>query len=176
MCSAEVGWGARDGDRRNAIGKCFRTENPNDPLDDQSGMALTASGTPGVTAHPTPAPTRTPSPRPSLSPSLSPRPSRTPSRAPVATSAAPRAQGACGRTAGAAAAVTVTAVNVGTAVTGYGPEGDTEPLPMAIAAMPSGGSWLAWLGTNGRVYLGKLDCDDHLAGTMAAMRVPWLVR
>jgi hypothetical protein len=60
--------------------------------------------------------------------------------------------------------VKVTEVRLGSTVTGYGSEGDTEPLPMAIAARPSGGSWLAWRGTNGRVYLGQLDCDDHLVG------------
>ncbi len=54
---------------------------------------------------------------------------------------------------------------MGVSVTGYGQEGDTEPLPTAIAATPSGGSWLAWLGTDNRVYLGKLDCDDRLVGT-----------
>jgi hypothetical protein len=73
--------------------------------------------------------------------------------------------GACGRPAGAAPVVKVTEVNVGVRVTGYGQEADTEPLPMAIAATPAGGSWLAWLGTNGRVYLGRLDCADHLVGT-----------
>jgi hypothetical protein len=36
---------------------------------------------------------------------------------------------------------------------------------MAIAAMPSGGSRLAWLGTDGRVYVAKLDCNDNLVGT-----------
>nr|BFE61399.1 hypothetical protein GCM10020063_059250 [Dactylosporangium thailandense] len=61
--------------------------------------------------------------------------------------------------------VKVTDVAVGSAVTGYGREGDTDPLPMAIAATPNGGSWLAWLGTNGKVYLGRLGCDDKLAGT-----------
>ncbi|GFJ93953.1 hypothetical protein [Phytohabitans rumicis] len=54
---------------------------------------------------------------------------------------------------------------MGVPVTGYGREGDTEPLPAAIAATPSGGSWLAWLGTDSRVYLGKLGCDDRLVGT-----------
>jgi len=58
----------------------------------------------------------------------------------------------------------VTEVKLGTGVTGYGGEGDTEPLPMAIAANPDGGSWLAWLGTDKRVYLGKLDCADKLVG------------
>jgi hypothetical protein len=61
--------------------------------------------------------------------------------------------------------VTVTDVPVGVAVTGYGQEGDTDPLPMAIASMPSGGSRLAWLGTDQRVYIGELDCEDHLVGT-----------
>jgi hypothetical protein len=35
---------------------------------------------------------------------------------------------------------------------------------MAIASTPSGGSWLAWLGAGGRVYLGRLDCNDKLVG------------
>ncbi|MFC7484801.1 hypothetical protein ACFQX7_38860 [Luedemannella flava] len=34
---------------------------------------------------------------------------------------------------------------------------------MAIASTPSGGSWLAWL-AGGKIYLGKLDCDDKLVG------------
>ncbi|WP_433219123.1 hypothetical protein ACQP00_14345 [Dactylosporangium sp. CS-047395] len=80
-------------------------------------------------------------------------------------SAAPKETGPCGRTASATPVVKVTDVSVGSAVTGYGREGDTDPLPMAIAATPDGGSWLAWLGTNGKVYLGKLGCDDKLAGT-----------
>lgn len=75
--------------------------------------------------------------------------------------------GSCARTAGACTAPTVrvTDVGLGTAVTRYGNEGDTLPLPMAIAAMPSGRSRLAWLGTDGNVYVGLLDCDDHLVGT-----------
>ncbi|WP_433830438.1 hypothetical protein ACQP2E_10865 [Actinoplanes sp. CA-015351] len=50
-------------------------------------------------------------------------------------------------------------------VIGYGSEGDTEKLPLAIAARPDGTSWLAWMGTNGKVNLGKLGCDDKLTGT-----------
>jgi hypothetical protein len=61
--------------------------------------------------------------------------------------------------------VTVTDVPVGVTVTGYGNEGDTLPLPMAIAAKPSGGSRIAWLGTNQNVYIGELGCDDRLVGT-----------
>src|SRR5688572_21731464 len=73
--------------------------------------------------------------------------------------------GGCGRQPGPAPAVKVTNVKVGTRVTGYGREDDTDPLPMAIAARPDGGSCLAWLGTDNRVYLGRLDCDDRLVGT-----------
>ena len=83
----------------------------------------------------------------------------------AAASAAPKAAaGPCGRTPGESPVPKVTQVNVGVRVTGYGQEGDTDPLPMAIAATPAGGSWLAWLGTDSKVYLGKLDCNDHLVG------------
>lgn len=91
-------------------------------------------------------------------------PSATPSASAAPTSPAPKPTGPCGRTAAAKPVVKVTNVNVGVSVKGYGGEGDTEPLPMAIAATPNGGSWLAWLGTNGKVYLGKLDCNDKLVG------------
>ncbi len=75
--------------------------------------------------------------------------------------------GECGRTAGACTApeVRVTEIDVGVEVTSYGGEGDTAPLPMAIAALPNGGSRLAWLGTDGKVYIALLDCDDQLVGT-----------
>lgn len=36
---------------------------------------------------------------------------------------------------------------------------------MAIAATPSGNSRLAWLGTDGNVHVGQLDCNDQLVGT-----------
>lgn len=79
--------------------------------------------------------------------------------------AAPKTAGGCARTIGPTPVTRVTQVSVGSAVQGYGGEGDTEPLPMAIAATPTGGSWLAWLGADGRVHLGKLGCDDKPAGT-----------
>jgi hypothetical protein len=82
----------------------------------------------------------------------------------AASPSSPSATGPCGRRAGASPVVKVTEVKVGVHVTGYGKEADTDPLPMAIAATPSGGSWLAWLGTDGKVYLGKLDCNDQLIG------------
>jgi len=77
------------------------------------------------------------------------------------------AVGSCGRPVGVCTAPTVkvTDVSLGTAVTGYAQEGDTDPLPLAISAMPSGGSRVAWLGTDKKVYIGQLDCDDKLMGT-----------
>jgi len=78
--------------------------------------------------------------------------------------AAPKTAGPCARPAGSSPVARITQVSVGSAVKGYGGEGDTEPLPMAIAATPSGGSWLAWLGTDAQIHLGKLGCDDKLIG------------
>ncbi len=73
----------------------------------------------------------------------------------------------CGRTAGSCSApeVRVTEIDVGSAITPYGSEGDTAPLPMAIAALPGGGSRVAWLGTDKHVRIAELDCDDHIVGT-----------
>ncbi|SDD56619.1 hypothetical protein [Glycomyces harbinensis] len=78
-------------------------------------------------------------------------------------SASPLAAGECRRPVGPSPEVTVTEVDTGTDVAGYGGEGDTEPLPMAIAARP-GGSWLAWLGADDQVHLARLDCDDRIDG------------
>jgi hypothetical protein len=109
------------------------------------------------------------SPSPSVSPSASPSASSPPpASSPPSASDAPKpspAADVCTRPASASPQVRVTDVNVGVAVTGYGQEADTDPLPMAIAATPDGGSWLAWLGTDSKVYLGRLDCDDKLVGT-----------
>jgi hypothetical protein len=79
--------------------------------------------------------------------------------------------GACNRPVGSCEAPTVrvTDVDLGVAVTGYGNEGDTLALPLAIAALPSGGSRLAWLGTDGNAYVGLLDCDDQLVGEPFAL-------
>jgi hypothetical protein len=71
---------------------------------------------------------------------------------------------ACARSVSATPKVTVTNVKLGIKVAGYGGEGDTETLPMAVAATPDGASWLAWQGTNSKVYLAKLNCADHLVG------------
>ena len=75
--------------------------------------------------------------------------------------------GTCSRPVGVCTAPTtkVTNVSLGIAVTGYGQQGDTDPFPMAISAIPSGGSRLAWLGTDKKVYVAQLDCDDQLVGT-----------
>ncbi|MEV4412545.1 hypothetical protein [Catellatospora sp. NPDC049609] len=89
--------------------------------------------------------------------------SATPAAA-ASASPSPKPVGGCARPAGPAPVVKVTEVKLGTRVAGHGREGDTEPLPMAIAADPAGGSWLAWLGTDDKVYLGRLDCDDRLVG------------
>ena len=76
----------------------------------------------------------------------------------------PKKTTGCGRRATVSPTVRTTDVEVGGRVAGYGQEGDTDPLPTVIAARPAGGSWLAWLGTDGRVHLGRLDCDDRLTG------------
>jgi hypothetical protein len=73
--------------------------------------------------------------------------------------------GACARKVAATPATKITEVKLPAKVVGYGAEGDTDKLPMAIAARPDGGSWLAWLGTDGKVHLGRLGCDDKLTGT-----------
>jgi hypothetical protein len=85
--------------------------------------------------------------------------------APSRSAAAAKTAGGCARKVSASPAVTVTQVSLPSKVVGYGQEGDTDNLPMAIAARPDGGSWLAWLGTNGKVHLGRLGCDDKLVGT-----------
>ncbi len=61
--------------------------------------------------------------------------------------------------------VRITEVSVGSTVIGYGREGDTDPIPLAIAAIPSGGSRLAWMSDNGQVHVAELDVDDQLVGT-----------
>ena len=44
-------------------------------------------------------------------------------------------------------------------------EGDTAPLPLAIAAKPSGGSTLAWLGEDEQVHIVDLGGDDQIVST-----------
>jgi hypothetical protein len=60
--------------------------------------------------------------------------------------------------------VNVASVSLGIPITGYGQQGDTDPLPLAISQRPSGGSLLAALGTDGNVYIAQLDCSDQPVG------------
>jgi hypothetical protein len=41
-------------------------------------------------------------------------------------------------------------------------DSETGLKPLAVAAVPSGGSWLAWMSNDDRVYIARLDCDDRL--------------
>ncbi|HEU5074748.1 MAG TPA: hypothetical protein VFU02_11250, partial [Polyangiaceae bacterium] len=61
--------------------------------------------------------------------------------------------------------VRLTEIALPSPVIGSGNEGDTTPLPMAIAAKPSGGSTLAWLGDDGHVHIVDLGSDDQIVGT-----------
>jgi hypothetical protein len=108
----------------------------------------------------------------SLPPGASAGPSAGPAAAPGASASASAAApkpaattaGACARKVAAKPVAQITEVKLPAKVVGYGSEGDTDKLPMAIAARPDGGSWLAWLGTGGKVHLGRLGCDDKLTG------------
>lgn len=75
--------------------------------------------------------------------------------------------GACQRprTSCAAPEVRITDVTFGVDIVANGNEGDTLPIPLAIAAKPDGTSRVAAMGTDGRVYVGELDCNDGLVGT-----------
>jgi hypothetical protein len=61
--------------------------------------------------------------------------------------------------------VRITDVTFGVDLVGNGNEGDTLAIPLAIAAKPNGGSRVAAMGSDGRVYVGELDCNDELVGT-----------
>ncbi len=60
--------------------------------------------------------------------------------------------------------VRITDVTFGVELVGNGGEGDTQPIPLAIAAKQNGGSRVAAMGADGRVYVGELDCNDQLVG------------
>jgi hypothetical protein len=68
--------------------------------------------------------------------------------------------------------VRITEVDLGMAVIGGNNQGDTQPIPLAIASMPAGGSRLAWLGnyerygssTENAVHVAQLDCSDARVG------------
>ncbi|GAA2373839.1 hypothetical protein Cme02nite_02750 [Catellatospora methionotrophica] len=97
------------------------------------------------------------------SPAVGPVATATPTAATPTPTPSPSATG-CARAASPRPVVRVTEVKVGSRVTGYGREGDTEPLPMAVAARPDGTSWLAWTGTDSRIHLARLGCDDRMTG------------
>jgi hypothetical protein len=78
------------------------------------------------------------------------------------TCASPNA-GAC-----SAPQVRITEVDVGSTVLNSASE--TELKPLVLAAMPGGGSRLAWMGNDKAVHIAQLDCDDKLVG--AAFSVP----
>ncbi len=126
-------------------------------------LAVTAC-TPTLAPTPTQTATQTPTPTPSSSPSATPVGTPTPSH--TATPSVP-VSGDCGRTAGTSPTTRITEVSLGSQVVSFAPQGDTDPLPAAIATAPGGGSWLAWLGTDSKAHLGKLDCSDQLVGTPA---------
>jgi hypothetical protein len=46
-----------------------------------------------------------------------------------------------------------------------GQELDTDPIPLAIAAKPGGGSLVAWMGNDNLVHIANLDCNDQIVGT-----------
>jgi hypothetical protein len=67
--------------------------------------------------------------------------------------------------------VRVTQVNLGSTLS-FGTD-ETDVVPLAIAAVPGGGSRIAWMtgygryasSTSGQVHVAELDCDDKLVGT-----------
>jgi hypothetical protein len=128
--------------------------------------APTAKPKPMPSALPTSVPpTTTPTPTP-LSTVPTPSPPTTTKPATTPTASPPAGGGGnCGRAAGSSPAVKVTEVSLGSNVISFGAQGDTDNLPAAIAPTPAGGSWLAWLGTDSKVHVGRLDCSDKLTGT-----------
>jgi len=60
--------------------------------------------------------------------------------------------------------VRISDVTFGVNLVSNGSEGDTAAIPLAIAAKPGGGSRVAAMGSDGRVYVGELDCNDQLVG------------
>jgi hypothetical protein len=145
-----------------ALGACS-TSGPQsagrlDEVSSESGVSSAASAPAG-------------SPSGAAGPSVSANPSALPSGSATAgpsASATAGTAGDCARPVSGAPKARITSVKLPKAVIGYGSEGDTEKLPMALAARPDGTSWIAWMGTGSKVYLGKLGCDDKLTGAPVA--------
>lgn len=74
--------------------------------------------------------------------------------------------GPCNRPVGSCSSpdVTVTSVDVGVSIARSAGTSDTDPIPLAIASMPSGGSLLAALGGSS-VQIAQLDCADQIVGS-----------
>jgi hypothetical protein len=96
--------------------------------------------------------------------------------------AAPAGAGSCSLACATAKAgscsvpqVRITQVDLGSALS-FGTD-ETDVLPLAIAAMPGGGSRIAWMtgysrygsSTASQAHLAQLDCDDKLVGTPSAL-------
>lgn len=63
--------------------------------------------------------------------------------------------------------VRVAEIDVGSTVLNNDSEIDLRPL--SLAAAPSGGSRLAWMGDDGAVHVAQLDCDDQIVGLPFAL-------
>jgi hypothetical protein len=61
--------------------------------------------------------------------------------------------------------VRITDIAFGVNLIGNGNEGDTLAIPLAIAAKPSGGSRLAAMGSDSKVYVVDLDANDQMVGS-----------
>ena len=74
--------------------------------------------------------------------------------------------GPCNRPVGSCSSpeVAVTSVDLGVTLERSAGTSDTAPIPLAIAAMPSGGSLLAGL-SGSSVRIAQLDCSDQVVGT-----------
>lgn len=140
-----------------------------------TGTSPAATPSPPATLTPTASPVATTSPTATVSPipTQTSKASDLPTDTPTSVTASPTTTSSpsdgCGRVAGSSPVTRVTEVNLGLTAVSFGPQGDTDALPTAIAPAADGGSWLAWLGTDAKVRVGKLDCDDKLVGTPTAV-------
>ncbi|ABW15702.1 hypothetical protein Franean1_6364 [Parafrankia sp. EAN1pec] len=146
------------------------------PVSPGGGGGSVPTASPSIPPTAPSSPSGTPAGTPTASPSVRPAVPSSPTGTPVGTPTPSRTttpsgptSGDCGRTSGASPATRITEVGLGSPVVSFAPQGDTDPLPTAIAAAPGGGSWLAWLGTDSKVRLGKLDCGDQLVGTPTSL-------
>ena len=76
----------------------------------------------------------------------------------------PRVDGPCNM---ASSLVKITEMDVGGTVVANEDEAGLKPL--VISPMPSGGSRLAWMGSDGNVHVTQLDANDQVMGTSIAL-------